>query len=76
MPERVLRLYESYGEQRGFPSRRLEIHLAQIAMLIAQTMGGAKNVSLSDFLFDPQKKPVDEVEALKQEIGFSPRKKK
>lgn len=76
MTERSLRLYQAYGEQRGFPSRRIELYLAQLAMLIAQTMGGAKNVKLADFLFEPQKESADDLDALKQEIGFSPRKRK
>jgi hypothetical protein len=35
------------------PQRRIELYLAQIAYLIATTMGGVKGKSLSDFMFDP-----------------------
>ena len=57
------------------PQRRLELYLAQIAMLIAKTMGGAQNVRLTDFMFDPagpdiadEMTPEEEAEA----FGFRP----
>lgn len=75
MPERMLRQYGDYERRRGLPSRRIELHLAQIAMLIAKTMGGAKDATLKDFLFDPPEESADRLQALKAEIGFSPRTK-
>lgn len=60
LPERVFVGYMRHAQRYMLPFRRFEVYLAQIAMLIAQTMGGAKNVTLKDFLFDPPDEVVDE----------------
>lgn len=52
------------------------MYLAQIAFLIARTMGNASEMTMSDFLFDPPGEPVDNDEAVKQAFGFSPRNRK
>lgn len=53
------------------PMRRMELHLAQIALKIVQTMGGNHDAVLRDYLFDP----VEEDESSAEEFfGFSPRK--
>lgn len=39
-----------YDSQYRFPTRRMELYLARIAMVVAQTMGGAQNVSINDYL--------------------------
>lgn len=50
------------------------MYLAQIAFLIARTMGSASEMTMSDFLFDPSEdEPVDDEDAVKQAFGFSPR---
>lgn len=78
--ERELRQWQRFALRKAFPQRRIEFMLANIAMLIATTMGGAENVTLKDFLFDPKAEPEgggeemtdDELEDLKAEIGFKP----
>lgn len=80
MSERELRQWSGYASKRMLPQRRLEVQLAQIALLIAQTMGGAEGVTIKDFLFDPpptedeQDAEVtdEDVDALKEAIGFNP----
>ena len=70
-----LTLYRAYTAKRMFPSRRAELLMAQASMLIAKTMGGAKNVTLQDFLFDPvEEKPAAEmtVEEIRASFGFNP----
>lgn len=71
MPERVLGQYARYANTIGTPQRRLELYLAQIAMLIAQTMGGVKTAKLADFLFEAKDERTD-LESLKEQIGFNP----
>lgn len=64
-----------YTNKRYLPSRRIELQLARVCQLIAQTMGGAKNAKLSDFLFDPiEVATQDEIEDIKNYFGFKPRK--
>ena len=80
LTEREFRAWQHYAARRMLPQRRIELYLAQIAMLIAQTMGGAADVSLEDFLFDPP--PADDdgeplsddehVETARDFFGFSP----
>jgi hypothetical protein len=64
MPMRDFVLLQHYAAKRLLPSHRLAVQMAQVAMLIAQTMGGAKNVKLSDFLLqapdDSDDGPEDE----------------
>jgi hypothetical protein len=79
MTEQELVWWSRYAATKMLPARRLELYLAQIAMMIAQTMGGAKNVRLRDFLFDPpddEPEEVADVEAAKAFFGFKPRKRK
>ena len=75
-----LALYQRYTMKRGFPGRKVELLLAQVSQIMAQTMGGAKNTKLSDFLFDPVPEPEDmpvmTVEEIRALHGFKPRKKK
>jgi hypothetical protein len=75
-----LALYQKFTAKRGFPGRRIELLLAQVSQLIAQTMGGAKNTKLSDFLFDPAPAIDDATSMTVEEIrslhGFKPRKRK
>ena len=78
MTENELRDWQAYAARYALPSRRLQLQLAQIAMLIAVTMGGAKDVKLTDYLFDPPPTPKERKKALdeaKEFFGFSPRKK-
>ncbi len=78
MPYRDLVLYEVYAAKHLLPGRKSELLLAQLARLVAQTMGGVKDTTLQDFLFDPPEEfssQEDGLQALKDHIGFNPRKK-
>jgi len=70
--------WQAYAARRMLPQRRLELYLAQIALLIATTMGGAKNKKLSDFLFDPVDPGSDEPTAEDEAafFDFKPRNRK
>lgn len=59
MSEREFQQWQGYAARRMLPGRRLELLLAQVSMLIAQTMGGAKNVALRDFMFEPREQEPD-----------------
>ena len=70
MRESELVRWDKFRLRRGLPMRRLEVQLAQIALILAKT-AGAKNVNLSDFLlFD---EPPDALEAAKDAFGFKPK---
>lgn len=80
LPESELREWLSFARRRMLPSRRLELYLARICLLIAQTMGGNKDAVLKEFLFDPpEPEPprthVAEVVVAREFFGFAPRKK-
>ena len=68
--------WQSYAARRMLPMRRVEMYLAQIAMLIAKTMGGHKSSDLRDFMFeavDPaEDEPDDLVAEARDFFGFSP----
>lgn len=74
-----LDLYQEYTAKRGFPGRRVELLLAQVSQLVAQSMG-AKNTKLADFLFDPRPQAEAQQEITVEEIramhGFNPIKKR
>jgi hypothetical protein len=57
------------------PNRRLQLHLAQVALMVVSAAGAA-NVQLTDFLFDPiadeGDEPVEPEEA-KAFFNFNPR---
>lgn len=81
MPLAELLDWQAYTRKRLLPSRRVEFYLAQIALLIAQTMGGARNAKLTDFLLEPQPQQVvtvddDQLEHLIEAFDFKPRNKK
>ncbi len=52
MEEHEFSQWMIYANKKMLPTRRLELHLAQISLVIARTMGSANNAKLSDFLFD------------------------
>lgn len=78
MPQREFKAWGKYASQKLLPTRRMEFYMAQIALLIATTMGGAKDATLQDYLFDPE--PPDDtepdLEALKAAFDFRPVRKK
>jgi hypothetical protein len=53
MPMDDLRLYQRYTARRSFPGRRIELLLAQVALVLAR-VNGNENTYIQDFLFDPQ----------------------
>lgn len=77
MPEPEFRQWARRAREQWLPQRRIEWYLAQIAHLIAVTMGGVKDASVSDFMLDLH--PVDQavdLDAAKEFFGFNPRKKR
>lgn len=78
MPERELALWLAYANRKALPLRRIELALAQIAQLIAITMGGAEGVTIADFLVDGLFESPDEGEPESSESDmaavFGPRK--
>lgn len=49
-----LALWLRYHGRKGLPWRRIEIHLARVAQIVATSMGGADaNLPLSTYLVDP-----------------------
>lgn len=53
MTERELGEWAAYRARRMLPQRRIELMLANIALLIDVRMGGVKNAKLNDYLFEP-----------------------
>lgn len=78
MTERELREWQAYAARRMLPQRRIELYLAQIALVVAKASGGAKDAALADFLFDPEDEApesgADALEQAKEFFGFAPRK--
>ena len=78
MTEREFQRWQKYARSRLLPTRRLEYYMAQIAQLIAITMGGAKDVGLQDYLIELRQEEVAEVvdlEAARKAFGYNPRRK-
>lgn len=81
MTEHELRLWRRYAKKKLLPTQRLELYLAQVAQLIAATMGGAKNTKISDFMirlhYEEQEIPTEiDIEEMRKAFGYSPRKKR
>jgi hypothetical protein len=83
MPLADLQLYQRYTSRRGFPGRRVELLLAQVALVLAQ-VNGNKDLTLRQFLFDPppeaddDEQPPDPEQAAEQVaafFGYAPRKR-
>lgn len=53
MPLADLHLYQRYTARRGFPGRRMELLLAQVALVLAR-VNGNQSADISDFLMDPE----------------------
>lgn len=68
MTEREFWQWGQYAGKRMLPTRRVEMYLAQIALVIARTMGNAKDAKLSDFMFDAPEEESDP-------FGFDPQGK-
>lgn len=77
MTERELRRWAKYRREKLLPIERIEIHLAQIAYWIAQSMGGVQNATIGDYIIErKQDEPADDDDALesaKDFFGFDPK---
>lgn len=82
MTERELSRWIGYVRKRQLPSFRIELYLAKLTMIIAQTMGGAKDAALEDFIldFDSRAEREDsdddddiDVDEVQRAFGFRPR---
>lgn len=80
MTEREFHQWARRNARRWLPARRMEWYLAQIAHLIAVTMGGAKDTAVSDFMLElesPTAEPAGaDPDEARQFFGFKPRHKK
>jgi hypothetical protein len=78
MKESELRRWEVYAGTYMLPARRMQVQLAQVAMLIVKTNGGGAELTLKDYLFDPPDpiKPEENLAMAVQVFDFKPRKKK
>jgi hypothetical protein len=79
MTNRSFVRYQAYAERHMLPFRRLELYLAQVAMMVVSA-AGAQNITLSDFVFDPDEDeqvdgPSEAVEPEEAEafFNFNPR---
>lgn len=77
LKERELKQWAAYSRKYILPTRRRDLYLAQVSMILAK-VNGAKDVSLEDFMFDPPPEidPVHQLKAAIEAFGFKPRKKR
>lgn len=76
MSEMEFEKWYRYSGKYMLPQRRLELYLANIAMTVAQS-GGATDLHLEDFLFDPVAPPMTAQQAFENDarlLGFAPTK--
>lgn len=80
MTEAELQRWTVFVRRNSLPFRRLELLLAQVAMQIDRTMGGAKNVKLKDYMLkDPDEElpaNVTRIEDKRKAFGWNPHKKR
>ena len=79
MTEAELQRWSVYTRRSGLPFQRLELMLAQVSLLIARTMGGAKDARLKDYMLkEPEELPenVTRIEDKRKAFGFNPRNKR
>lgn len=77
MPLADLHLYQIDTARRGFPGRRLELLLAQVALVLAQ-VNGVKDLKLKDFMVNPEPEQGpqvadDDADQEEEFFGFNPR---
>jgi len=70
MTEHELVDWMKYANRYMLPTRRLQVQLAHIGMLIAGYMGGVKNPKLADYLFDPPPTDKERKQVLQDAIRF------
>jgi hypothetical protein len=79
MTEAELNKWGLLARRRGLPWQRIELLLAQLTLIVARTMGGAKNAKVDDFMLkEPEELPenVTRIDVARKAFGFNPRKKK
>ncbi len=80
MTEAELQRWSVYVRRNLLPFRRLELLLAQVSMLIAATMGGAKNVKLKDYMLKELEEElpanVTRIEDKRKAFGWNPQRKR
>ncbi len=74
MTERDFRRWQTYAAKRMLPQRRLELYLAQIALVVAKS-AGAKDLKLNDFMFDAADTAEPTTDDLYEAFGFAPKPK-
>lgn len=77
MTHRELRQWVTFARNNVMPFRRLEIYMQQIALTVAQAVGGNADLTVDDFRIDfgPEHEQDPDLDASKAAFGFSPRKK-
>jgi len=82
MTESELAQWSRHVSRHAFPFKRIEILLAQLALVVAKTMGGAKNLGLNDFMLKTHSSEeelpanVTRMELARRAVGFHPHKPK
>jgi hypothetical protein len=80
MTEAELNRWARYASSHGLPYKRIEVLLAQVSLLIAKTMGGAKNVKVEDFMLRARKEElpanVTRIEVKRAAFGWNPHNKR
>lgn len=80
MTEDELQRWTLYARRHSFPFRRIELLLAQLTLVVARSMGGAKNAKVQDFMLqepeDELPSNVTRIEAARKAFGFAPRNRK
>lgn len=79
MTEAELHDWNRLSRRRGLPWQRIELLLAQLTLVIARSMGGAKNAKVADFMLTEVEEIPDNVtpiERARLAFGFNPRKRK
>lgn len=80
MTERELHGWMHFMSRRRWPMRRFEMYLAQIAHVVASTMGVNKTLTVQDFIYsdrDPEaESAAAHADGAAQAFGFAPKLKK
>lgn len=62
-----------YAARKLLPTRRVQLQLAQIALMVVRTAGAKEQLSLQDFLFDPvEEGDADDEAAARDFFDFQP----
>lgn len=81
MSEREFVSWQRYADAHMLPLKRIEVYLAQIALMIVKTMSSsAGRLTLDDFLLKRQveesNEGKDRVQVAREAFGFKPRAKR